>query len=190
MLFRRTWFTFVELMIVMAIIAILVVAITPQLTAYYARGRDVERLSDIKLISSKLQDYNRIYGIYPSNTDTLGTTTSYCISDIRSWTDALPQIRDKQFTQLGGTGILHNDSKAANPSIGACTKPGSYFYAQLTKETSYGVIAARMERQTTGANYNNPIRLSQNAYIDEMVTTKPLDKNIEDIDKIYLLITN
>jgi type II secretory pathway pseudopilin PulG len=177
-------------MIVIAIIAILVAAITPQFTAYYARGRDTQRLSDIKAMSSKFQDYNRIYGTYPSNTDTLGTTTSYCISDIRNWTDALPQIRDKQFTQLGGMGMLHNDAKSANPSIGSCLTPGSYFYAQLQKETSYGVLAARMERQTTGANYNDPVKLRQNAYIDEMVTARPLDKNIEDVDKIYLIITN
>lgn len=71
MILRRTGFTLVELMIVIAIIGILVVAITPQLTAYYARGRDVERLSDIKSMSSKFQDYNRVYGVYPSNTDTL-----------------------------------------------------------------------------------------------------------------------
>jgi hypothetical protein len=141
-------------------------------------------------MSSKFQDYNRVYGVYPSNTDTLWTTTSYCLSDIRSWTDALPQIRDKQFSQLGGTGAIHNDAKAGNPSIGVCLKPGSYFYAQLLGNTSYGVLAARMERQTTGANYNNPIRLSQNTYINEMVTTRSLEKNIEDTDKIYLIITN
>ncbi len=119
----RTGFTFVEIMIVIAIIGILVAAIAPQMTAYYARGRDVERLSDIKTMSSKFQDYSRVYGVYPSNVDTLGTTTSYCISDIRSWTDALPQIRDKQFSQLGGTGALHNDAKAGNPNIGVCLKP-------------------------------------------------------------------
>jgi Tfp pilus assembly protein PilE len=39
-------------MIVIAIIAILVAAITPQLTAYYARGRDTQRLSDVKEISN------------------------------------------------------------------------------------------------------------------------------------------
>jgi type II secretory pathway pseudopilin PulG len=177
-------------MIVIAIIGILVVAIVPQMTAYYARGRDVERLSDIKTISSKFQDYNRTYGVYPSNTDAPGLITSYCLSDIRTWTDAVLQIRDKQFTQLGGLSVLHNDAKAANPSIGACLTPGSYFYAQLQKETSYGVLAARMERQTTGANYNNTVRLNQNAYIDEMVTARPLDKNGDDADKIYLIITN
>ena len=190
MTLRRTGFTFVELMIVIAIIAILVVAIAPQMTAYYARSRDVERLSDIKSISSKFQDYSRIYGIYPNNTDAPGLVTSYCLSDIRTWSDAVPQIRDKQFTQLGGIIALPNDAKAANPSIGSCLIPGSYFYAQLQSSTSYGVLAARMERQTTWANYNNPIRLSQDAYIDEMVKATPLDKNIEDTDKLYIIITN
>jgi prepilin-type N-terminal cleavage/methylation domain-containing protein len=71
MTLRPRGFTLVELIIVIAIIAILVAAIVPQMTAYYARGRDVERLSDIKSMSSKFQDYNRVYGVYPSNTDTL-----------------------------------------------------------------------------------------------------------------------
>ena len=148
MILRRTGFTLVELMIVIAIIGTLVVAMFPQMTAYYARGRDVQRLSDIKSMSSKFQDYSRIYGVYPNNTDAPGTTTSRCISDIRSWTNA-SSLKDKQFAQLGGTGALHNDPKAANPNIGLCLIPGSYFYAQLSSTTSYGVLAARMERQTT-----------------------------------------
>ena len=47
-----------------------------------------------------------------------------------------------------------------------------------------------MERQTTGANYTFTDRLTNPVYINEMVTARPLDKNIEDTDKIYLIITN
>jgi prepilin-type N-terminal cleavage/methylation domain-containing protein len=149
MLFRRTGFTLVELMVVMSILGILIAAIAPKFTAYLERGRDVQRLSDIKSMSAKFQDYNRIYGTYPSNIDASALITSRCISDIRTWTSAVAQIRDKQFAQLGGTGSLRSDPKSTNPSIGICTRPGSYFYAQLTSTTSYGVLAARMERQTT-----------------------------------------
>ena len=45
-------FTLVELMIVIAIIGILAVALFPSLTAYYARGRDAERLADVKEIAT------------------------------------------------------------------------------------------------------------------------------------------
>lgn len=79
---------------------------------------------------------------------------------------------------------------ANNINIGLCNQTGSYLYARLQKETSYGVLAARMERQTTGANYASPLRLTQSAYIDEMMRAQPLDKNGNDDDKIFLIITN
>ena len=107
MILRRTGFTLVELMIVVAIVSIIAAAIYPAMSGYYARGRDVGRISDIKDISARFQDYTRTHNMYPSNTNAPGLITSYCISDIRTWTDAVPQIRDKQFSQLGGTGTLH-----------------------------------------------------------------------------------
>ena len=71
-----------------------------------------------------------------------------------------------------------------------CANPGSYFYAQLLSNISYGVLAARMERQTTGANYNTPSRLHLPGFIDEMIKATPLDKSLDETDKIYLMITN
>ena len=47
-----------------------------------------------------------------------------------------------------------------------------------------------MERQTTGANYTYPLRLTNDAYINEMLKTRPLDKSGDDTDKIFLIITN
>jgi prepilin-type N-terminal cleavage/methylation domain-containing protein len=45
-------FTLVELMIVIAIIGILAASLFPSLTAYLARGRDTERLADVKDIAT------------------------------------------------------------------------------------------------------------------------------------------
>ena len=80
---RTLGFTLVELMIVIAIIAIIAAAIYPAMSGYYARGRDTARLSDIKSLSANFQSYSRTYTTYPNNTNTLGTTTSYCVSDMR-----------------------------------------------------------------------------------------------------------
>ncbi len=187
---RTFGFTLVELMIVIAIIAIIAGAIYPAMSGYYARGRDTGRLSDIKALSANFQSYSRIYTTYPNNTNTLGTTTSYCVSDMRWWGDAVASIKDKQFSQLGGTGALVGDPMATNTWLWLCTQTGSYFYARLQQETSYAVLAARMERQTTWANYTTPLRLSNPAYINEMVTARPLDKSGDDVDKIFLIITN
>jgi prepilin-type N-terminal cleavage/methylation domain-containing protein len=109
-------FTLVELMIVIAIIGIIAASIYPAMSGYYARGRDVGRISDIKDISARFQEYTRTNNIYPSNISKDGDT-SYCVSTIRGWTDAVAGFRDKQFSQLGGTGALHSDPALSNTSI-------------------------------------------------------------------------
>ena len=88
MILRRTGFTLVELMIVVAIVSIIAAAIYPAMSGYYARGRDVGRISDIKEISARFQDYSRTNSMYPSNTN-IASITSYCVSTIRGWTDAV-----------------------------------------------------------------------------------------------------
>ena len=114
--------------------------------------------------------------------------------------DATTQA-DKRFSQLGGTGEMKSDPIATNASFSpvatnGCSKAGSYQYARLTKETSYAVLAARMERQTTGANYGYPATAAQYTQlidpnnIDAMVKAQPLDKSGNDDNKVYLMITN
>ena len=90
---------------------------------------------------------------------------------------------------------MRADPVTTNPSIGTtpllgCLRAGSYFYARRQKETSYGVLAARMERQATGANYAFVDRLGQDVYVDDMIQAKPLDPSSDDTDKIFLLISN
>jgi prepilin-type N-terminal cleavage/methylation domain-containing protein len=59
MIYRRTGFTLVELMIVIAIIGLLAGVLYPQMSGYLARGRDVRRISDIKSLSTVFQNYAR-----------------------------------------------------------------------------------------------------------------------------------
>lgn len=188
MIFRRGGFTLLELMIVLAIFGIMIAAIYPQMMFYYARWRDVARVSNIKELSTLIQEYSRTNDTYPSTTNTL-TVTSQCFSEIITWSDALPQFKDKQFSQLKANPVSKNKDPWNNifgPAI-YCDQPGSYFYNSLNE---YGLIAARMEIQTTWANYNTMADLLLPAKINDMVTAVPLDKDDEDLDKIFLIITN
>jgi prepilin-type N-terminal cleavage/methylation domain-containing protein len=130
MTLRRTGFTLLELMIVIAIIGMIATVLYPQLTRYYSRGRDAARLSDIKMLSTNLQNYARNNSTYPSNRNFDDSITSYCISDIFGWQDASTR-KDKLFSSLGGTGSMLKDPLASNPGLLPCNTLGSYFYTQL-----------------------------------------------------------
>lgn len=58
-------FTIVELLIVIVIIGILAALVFVQFNNMQARGRDAERKADIRLIESKLAEYNADEGAYP-----------------------------------------------------------------------------------------------------------------------------
>jgi type II secretory pathway pseudopilin PulG len=88
-----------EIIIVMAMVALLIAAIFPAMGLYKARGRDVARLANIKDLSSNFQGYARVHSNYPNNTNQTGAT-SYCVSDIFTWDDGLPEFSDRFYTQL------------------------------------------------------------------------------------------
>lgn len=188
-------FTLVEVMVVIAIIAIIAIAIYPKLTVYVTRSRDTVRIMDIKNLSANFQEYIHLNESYPSNTNKDGVI-SYCVSDIMLWSDATPQFKDKQYSALGWIKELRKDPNINNPPLGACgtssgtNMTGSYFYAKVWKDTWYAVIAARMENQTTGANWSGAMQMTDPAYLDAMQDQKPLDHSWNDPDKIFLLITN
>lgn len=47
-----------------------------------------------------------------------------------------------------------------------------------------------MERQTTGANFSDAVKLSNPGYLDEILRAQPLDKSGDDLDKLFLIVTN
>lgn len=187
MIFRRSGFTLLELMVVMAIIGIIAAALFPQMSFYYARGRDVARISDAKSMSSIMVEYSRLFTTYPSTTSSLGVNSN-CISDMFTWTDAVLTIKDKQFSQLSRGWQLKTDPTNRVFGVWYCAVPGSYFYNLLN--WTHGVVAARMEIQTTGANYNTIADLLDDTKIDDLIKAKPLDKNVNDPDKLFTVITN
>ncbi len=127
--------------------------------------------------------------IYPKNASK-DEVVSYCVTEIFWWEDALPQFKDKQFSVLRRDQWLKKDPMPTQDFIWSCTLTWSYFYGRVPKETDYAVIAARMENITTGANWSRPDRLLSPWYIDQMVQAKPLDKDANDSDKLFILVTN
>lgn len=63
-------FTIVELLIVIVIIGILAALVFVQFNNMQARGRDAERKADLRLIESKLAEYNADEGAYPEAVST------------------------------------------------------------------------------------------------------------------------
>lgn len=63
---KQSGFTLVELLVVIAIIGTLVTIALVSFRNSQARGRDVERKSDLKQVSSALELYYSDYGQYPS----------------------------------------------------------------------------------------------------------------------------
>jgi len=58
-------FTLVELLVVMAILGVLVTLIGTAFRTAQARGRDVQRKSDLKQIANALELFFNDYGFYP-----------------------------------------------------------------------------------------------------------------------------
>ncbi len=189
MIFRIRGFTLIELMMVIAIIAILASSIYTSMSGYFARGRDVSRISDIKDLSLTFQNYSRTRDTYPNNTNQFGSG-SYCVSDILTWPNALSQYPDRQYAQLGWLWSMRMDPSSTHAPIGPCGMTGSYLYSRLSREALYSVLSARMELQTSWANWSGASLLNNSGYIDDMVHATPLDKIADDPDKIFLIITN
>ncbi|MCX6704946.1 MAG: prepilin-type N-terminal cleavage/methylation domain-containing protein, partial [Candidatus Woesebacteria bacterium] len=59
-------FTLVELLVVIAVLGVLVTIGLTSFTSAQMRGRDTQRKSDLKEVSSSLEIYYNDYGRYPS----------------------------------------------------------------------------------------------------------------------------
>jgi len=76
-------FTIIELVVVIAIIAVLSGIVVMNLTSMMAKARDAKRLSDMAQIQKALEMYKSDHGSYPANADNdcNGYDTGYAATD-------------------------------------------------------------------------------------------------------------
>ena len=121
-------FTLIELMVVMAIIAVLATTLIPQLTGAQARARDAGRVATLKNFSAVLETYLSDEGVYPRSpsTATITATGNGCFSTA-SW-DVNSRLAD----------LLKWGKAQLNPQSGSVSNPCSlgwvYGYASLQKD--------------------------------------------------------
>ncbi len=91
---------------------------------------------------------------------------------------------------MGGSGNYRQDPTSTNDSIGDCNINGSYYYARVSRETDYAVLAARMELPTTGANWSGATNLKDSGSITLMLQDIPLPHTNNYPDTFFVLATN
>ena len=136
---KQQGFTLIEILIVVAIIAILASVVLVGLGPTQRAGRDARRLSDLREIQNGLELFYNKCGYYPGSIDGSGACSTGVPSD---WT-ALA-------TALQGVGVssLPNDPNASY----------SYGYFPYDNNDAY-VLGAALEDPNNGAfvNYSAPV---------------------------------
>ena len=135
----RKGFTLIEILIVVAIIAILATVVLVGLGPTQQAGRDARRLSDLREVQQGLQLYFNKCGYYP--TATLGGGSTPCAAlTANTWA--------QMSTALTGASIGVN-SVPQDPNNTGGTAP-TYFYASNSGGTDY-IIAAVLETANNAA---------------------------------------
>ncbi|MDE2019519.1 MAG: prepilin-type N-terminal cleavage/methylation domain-containing protein [Patescibacteria group bacterium] len=133
----RKGFTLIEILIVVAIIAILASVVLIGLGPSQQSGRDARRLSDLHEVQNALELYYQKYGIYPGNSGgTAGTVTS--------WANLT--------TAITGAGVGITNPLPSDPSSGHF-----YFYgvnSGATPADSSYILGAVLEN-ANNAVFNN-----------------------------------
>lgn len=130
-------FTLVELMVVMAIIAILATAGISSYGSYIKRARDTARFQDIDAIETALISYQTVNGRYPSVDD----------SDSEYVVEALKRFDGFKVDPADGTTSCYADTDAAG--TGEC----GYFYSSCDNGGSYR-LTTRFEDKANLNKYN------------------------------------
>lgn len=132
----KSWFTLVEIIIVVTVIGILISAITPAYIGYISRWRDTARITNIDQLLKAHNSYFVDKDEYPSSA--LG-----CVDD-----NAIKLYNDGKITK----------DPVANRNNG-CGSNGSYWYGsgKLIFNPNVFALLAIME-QPSGGNYNSSLQ--------------------------------
>jgi len=136
----KSGFTLIELLIVVSIIALLSVALLPNIGGAMAKARDASRKNDIASIVKTIEEYNMNNGSYPTGRFCLDADSAAGPKD-----DLRDLMRGKKFPEAPsapGVGALTGSGCAAN----------EYFYCQLTTAGNY-LVGVRMDVADVGRGY-------------------------------------
>jgi general secretion pathway protein G len=141
MINNKRGFTLIEILIVVAIIAILASIVIVGLGPAQQSGRDARRISDLQSIRTALQLYYGKCGFYPGGAIANGA----CLS---SWANAtFAEMASSTVNGNFGVSSIPND-----PSGGTAT----YYYSSFTNGTTYtlGAVLENVNNSAINGTYN------------------------------------
>jgi prepilin-type N-terminal cleavage/methylation domain-containing protein len=136
---KRFGFTLIEILIVIAIIAVLASAVLIGLGPVQRQGRDARRISDLRQVQNALELYFAKCGYYPGTTQSGSTCGSF--SQITTWTDLSTAL---QGSNVGVTQVPKDPTSGKN-----------YFYGTDSSGVTY-TIGATLEDTNNSAFQNSP----------------------------------
>lgn len=123
--FRRG-FTLIEMLVVVAIIAVLAGIVLTGVAGFQARGRDSKRVADLRVIQNYIELYNAKWGHYPGGYD--GVVGAAVPS---SWTNFQLALRDA-------------NANVTLPTDPTNTKSHAYYYKPSANGTAY-LLGSKLE---------------------------------------------
>ena len=158
---QRKGFTLIEILIVVAIIAILASVVLVGLGPTQQSGRDARRISDLKEIQNGLELFYNKCGFYPGLVDSSGACTAGTPGT--TWDDLATALTSSS-TDIG-VGTVPNDPSSNR----------SYGYDVPNDSTSY-VLGAALENANNSVlnGYTPPANIpTDNAWLVNSVTITP-----------------
>jgi prepilin-type N-terminal cleavage/methylation domain-containing protein len=103
---RQPGFTLIELMVTMAILAIIAAVALPNYTDYLKRGRIPEATSNLQAMKTKMEQWFQDNRTYPSTCGTAAGATQIAVPTLQYFTITCPVLNANSYTiqAVGGVG--------------------------------------------------------------------------------------